>query len=333
MVTVLNNLSNKAPFVKATVQSILDNTFKDLEYLVVDDASTDGGLELVKEITDPRLKILESPVNTGRAATANRGYDAAQGDYVAVLDADDIAVPERLAKQVSFLDSHPDVGVVGSWAQTFGSAHGTIKRPASDQDARAMALFGVPVLYPSSMFRRSVLERHHVRCDPDWLHPGMDRLFLINVGRHAQYANLQEVLLHYRVGTQNMRHGRDGVSDMHHLYRAVFDLFGIPVNGKQIALQTLFHPELDATPPALLQLVELAHWKKELIKINRQYAFFPVQEFESYVEHRWQNLFHQIVQTNAPNAFLHMWLSGQMKERAGYWAKVTSRRWFKRPFN
>ena len=97
-VTVLMTLYNKAPFVAEAVQSILDNTFTDLELLVVDDASTDGGLEVVRSIADPRIRLLESPVNTGRAAAANRGYDAARGEYVAVLDADDIALVATSAR-------------------------------------------------------------------------------------------------------------------------------------------------------------------------------------------------------------------------------------------
>ncbi len=95
-VTVLMTLHNKGPFVEEAVRSVLASTLTDLELLVVDDASTDGGLDIVRGIHDPRIRILESAVNTGRAAAANRGLDAARGTFVAVLDAE---TGDRLASR------------------------------------------------------------------------------------------------------------------------------------------------------------------------------------------------------------------------------------------
>ncbi len=329
-VTVLTTLYNKAPYVEETVRSILANTFTDFEYLIVDDASTDGGLESVKAMGDPRIRILESQVNTGRAATANRGFDAAQGEYIAVLDGDDIATPDRLAKQVAYLDAHPEVGAVGSWLQSFGGSDVFIPMPADDRGARAAMLFGMPVMYGAAMLRRSVLEKHGLRCDPQWLHPGMDRLFLLAIGQHAQYANLQEVLTRYRIGEQNMRHGRNLVEDMHYLYRAVFDRFGIPVTKEQIVVQTFLHADLGGPPPSAPQVRQLAAWIKKLKRENKRLSLFPVAEFEAQLEKRWNGLFHGIVLQDAWSALNHMWLTGELRGRAGYWGKVTAQRLFGR---
>ncbi len=331
-VTVLTTLYNKAPYVEEAVRSILANTFTDFEYLVVDDASTDGGLEKVKEINDPRIRILESPENRGRAAAANRGLDAALGEYIAVLDGDDLATPDRLAKQVAYLDAHPEVGAVGSWVQCFAHSDLLNAIPADDRGARARMLFGMPVIYGAAMLRRSVIERHGLRCNPTWSHPGMDRLFVLDVGRHTQYANVQEALTLYRVGEQNMRHGRNLVEDMHHLYRAVFDHFGIPATKEQIVLQTFLHGDLQGSPPNAGQVRQLAAWIKELKATNQRLGLFPVPEFEVGLEKRWQSLFHRIVQADAWSALNHMWLTGRLHTRAGYWGKVSSERWLKRFF-
>jgi glycosyltransferase involved in cell wall biosynthesis len=329
-VSVLITLYNKGPFVEEAVHSILANSFTDFELLVVDDASTDDGPARVKAITDPRVRLLESAVNTGRAAAANRGYDAARGEYVAVLDADDIAYPERLAKQVAFLDAHPEVGALGSWLQDFGGSDVLITKPAEDRGARAGMLFGMPVMYGAAMLRRNVLEEHGLRCDTHWLHPGMDRLFLLNIGRHAQYANLQEVLTLYRIGEQNMRHGRNAVVDMHHLYRAVFDHFGIPATKEQIVLQTFLNEEVGGAPPNAGQVRRLAVWIKELEAANQRLGVFPSPEFEAQIEKRWKGLFHRIVLHDAWSALYHMWLTNELWGRAGYWGKVTSERWLGR---
>jgi len=329
-VSVLITLYNKGPFVEEAVHSILANSFTDFELLVVDDASTDDGPARVKAIADPRIRLLESAVNTGRAAAANRGYDAALGEYVAVLDADDIAYPERLAKQVAFLDAHPEVGACGSWVKAFGSSEVEARMPATDAEARALSLFGMPVLYPASMLRRSVIEAHHLRCDPQWLLPGMDRLFMLKVGQHSRYANLQETLNGYRVGEQNMRHGRNAVEDKHHLYRAVFDHFGIPATKEQIVLQTFLHEEVGGPPPTAGQVRRLAAWIKELEAANQRLGVFPPPEFAAQIEKRWKGLFHRIVLHDAWSALYHLWLTGELRGRAGYWGKVTAERWFGR---
>ncbi|HRH38589.1 MAG TPA: glycosyltransferase family 2 protein, partial [Flavobacteriales bacterium] len=159
-VTVLTTLYNKGAFVEDAIRSVLASSFADFELLVVDDASTDDGLLRARAFTDPRIRILTSETNTGRADAANRGYDAARGEYIAVLDADDIAAPDRLEKQVAFLDAHPEVGVCGSYAQTFGIRDHIATWPLTDEEARGLLLFQDPLLYGSAIIRRSVLEEH-----------------------------------------------------------------------------------------------------------------------------------------------------------------------------
>ena len=325
-ITVLMTLYNKGPYVEEAVRSVLAQTFTDFELLVVDDASTDGGLKRVKAIHDPRIRILESAVNSGRADAANRGYEAARGTYIAVLDADDLMLPERLAKQAAFLDAHPEVGAVGAWAKAFGATDTLITFPASDSGARGQMLFGMPVLYGASMLRGSLLREDGIRSPKGWLFPGEDRLFMLELGRHCQFANLQEVLLRYRTGEQNQRHGRDGVSDMHHLYRAVFRQLGFEVTEEQIRLQTFLH-DLGGPPPTVAQVLALGRWVRELKARNRKAGVLPVAAFEAQLTKRWESVFHRVVTQDAWAALLHMVLTGKVRERMGYWGTHTKRRW------
>ena len=130
-VTVLMTLYNKAPFVAEAARSVLEGSFTDLELLVVDDASTDGGPEVVLALNDPRVRLVRNERNSGRAASANRGYDEARGEYVAVLDADDVQHPDRLLLQVAFMDAHPEVGICGTGARYFGARSGESFWPAT----------------------------------------------------------------------------------------------------------------------------------------------------------------------------------------------------------
>lgn len=120
-VSVVIPVYNKGPFLREAVDSILAQTFKDFELICVDDKSTDNSLEILRGVQDPRLRIIEQPVNGGPAAAANAGFDAARGEYIVRMDADDIAVPERIAVQVAFMDAHPELVLSGGQVQLFGT--------------------------------------------------------------------------------------------------------------------------------------------------------------------------------------------------------------------
>lgn len=309
-VTVLMTLYNKGPWVEEAVQSVLAQTFSDLELLVVDDASTDDGLERVRAFKDPRIRILGTDVNMGRPTAANRGYDAARGEYVAVLDADDRMLPERLAKQVAFMDAHLEVGVSSGWLQAFGSSDHLYRKPASDAGIRASMLLGLELSYPSCMIRRTVLERHAVRCDPSWLTPGMDHLFLVRIGLHAKYANLPEALTLYRVGEQNMDHGRDRTKDRLLLLIETFRLLGVPATEEEAALHLMLG-NMHTVPPTPARVSALAAWLHRLKALNRTSGTFPAKEFEEQLDRLWARAFYFITNLNVRAGRRHLQLSGR----------------------
>ena len=324
-VSVVMTLYNKGPYVLEAVRSILNGTYADLEVVVVDDASTDEGPRLVQSLTDPRVRFLPSAVNTGRAAAANRGFLAARGTYIAILDADDVSHPERLAKQVAFLETHPEVGVVGSAAQQIGQGSVLSRWPEEDEECRAKLLFGDPVLYGTSMFRRALVTEHGARCDEAWRFPAMDYLFLLGLSRYTRYANLQEPLLLYRIGEQNMRHGRDPAQDRARTYGPVFNYFGLPADAGNIELQVLLH-DLFLRPPTFGQVRRARAWCDRLIRWNRSVHEFPEGSFERIVEQRWARLFHHLADRSFLAGLAHVLIGPRSWASVAYLLKVTVRR-------
>jgi hypothetical protein len=141
------------------------------------------------------------------------------------------------------------------------------------------------------MFRRTVLDDGGIRCDPDWRLPGMDHLLLLEAALRAKVANLTECLTSYRIGEQNMRHGRDPHGDRMALYHRVFQLFGIEVTASEvrlhIMLQGLFDDRLAAADVRALR-----RWLDRLKAINGERGLFPTPEFDHALEERWDHLFH-----------------------------------------
>lgn len=117
ILSVLMPVFNSEFFVAEAIESILNQTFKDFEFLILDDASTDKSLEIIRDFEkkDPRIKAYQNEKNLGVVASRNKLINLSKGKYIAWLDSDDIAIETRLEKQVNFLEEHPEIGMVGAW--------------------------------------------------------------------------------------------------------------------------------------------------------------------------------------------------------------------------
>lgn len=117
--SVLMPAYNDARYIRDAIDSILGQTFTDFELIIVNDGSTDETPQILASYTDPRIRILYHPTNMGRAHARNTALNAAQGEYVLWMDADDISLPQRLEKQIKFMDANPDICVVGEMCNVF----------------------------------------------------------------------------------------------------------------------------------------------------------------------------------------------------------------------
>lgn len=326
MVTVLTTLYNKAPFVEEAIASVQRQSYTNWELLVVDDGSTDDGLARVKAIDDARIRVLESPVNTGRAAAANRGLEAARGAYIAVLDADDRMLPERLARQVAFMEAHPQVGISGTAYRVMGPGGVVGRWPADDDACRAQLLFGDPVAYQTSIMRRKVIEAHGLRCDAQWLHPGMDYLFVSSFMPHTRYANLPNVLLEYRMGDNNMRHGREPHADKRRLTAAIFNRVGLPLTDEELDRHMLLRGFSPLTPTREA-LAPVKAWAEKLAAMNRESKLFPEEPFQANLNRLWSRLFYPAADDGWRAGWAHLRLSGHYPaDRLSYLIKAAFNR-------
>lgn len=197
-VSVLMTVRNAAAFIGDAIASIGRQTWRDFELIVVDDGSSDGSGDIARRFAqeDERIRVLwQEPL--GLVAGLNRASAEARGEFWARMDADDIARPRRLHRQVEFLSAHPDVGVLGTAVRRFGAARGRWQLPESDVTAKASLLFGTPFAHPTVMLRRSVWAAcGGYRVD---FRAAEDIDLWERMGKYTRFANLPEALLDYRV--------------------------------------------------------------------------------------------------------------------------------------
>lgn len=164
-VSVVMTVFNGVEHVAEAVESILFQSFSDFEFLIIDNASTDGTVALLKKYSDPRIRLILNESNLGQTKALNRGISASQGEFMARMDADDISLPARLGAQVDYLNAHPRVGVVGSWHDEIdesGRHLKLMKYPSDPLEVKCHLLSDGNltkrcVAHPTVMFRSAVL--------------------------------------------------------------------------------------------------------------------------------------------------------------------------------
>jgi glycosyltransferase involved in cell wall biosynthesis len=196
LVSVVMPVYNAAGTVKAAISSLLAQTYEHLEIVVVDDGSNDGSPDRVAGLRDARIRLVRQE-HRGLVATLNHGCALAQGEYIARLDADDLAHPRRIAAQLEFLAGHPEVGLLGTWAELAGDrgVEGTFEPPASDPELRRYLLWDSPFVHSSVMFRSAALRG--AGGYPEGL--AEDYRLWIRIARIWKVAILPEVLVTHRI--------------------------------------------------------------------------------------------------------------------------------------
>lgn len=203
-ISVIMPVFNGEDFLQESIDSILNQTYPNFEFLIGDDGSTDNSWHILSAQKDPRIRLFRNERNLGIAVTLNILIDSSKGEFIARQDCDDISLPERLKKQVKFLDNHPDIGLCGTFVEYFGSRVMKLLRPVHDEEIKAYMLVSSPITHPTVMFRRSVLEKLVVSRYDQSKFPAEDYAMWFEFSRKTKLANLREILLKYRFHGNNI---------------------------------------------------------------------------------------------------------------------------------
>lgn len=194
-VTALITVYNGEAHIQHAVESLLCQTLNDIEVLVIDDCSDDETLASLSKINDVRLRVIESAARLKRAKALNLGCEEAQGEYIAILDADDYSYPDRLEKQLQFFEQNTDHVWLGTAEERLDSQrneHVVRQYPLNDVEIRRMASKCIPYCHSSVMFKKSLIEQG---CNYDPSIPYLiDFEFFLRAAQFGKVANLPDAL-------------------------------------------------------------------------------------------------------------------------------------------
>ncbi len=195
---------NAEKYIGEAIESILNQTFKDFEFIIINDGSTDNTAKIVREYAcrDKRIKFVDNKNNRGLVAVLNQGLDLCTGEYIARMDSDDISLPERFERQVKHMDTHHECGVVGAAIQVFGAKSG-VWQNAQSVKLLDLLIHGSQVAHPTAMIRTSVLRDNKIYYDSQYPH-AEDYAFWMSIVQVSEIHNLQTILLNYRWHTSNV---------------------------------------------------------------------------------------------------------------------------------
>lgn len=286
-VSVIMAVHNGQAHLQAALDSIFQQSFSDFELLVIDDASTDGSAALLAACSDSRLQVFKNPKQLGLAASLNIGLERATGEHIARMDHDDVSLPRRFERQVTYLDMYPDIDVLGTWAVTLGlEKEQTWAYPTADADIRSELIFNPVLVHSSVMLRRESLLRAGLHYDPQ-VPRAQDYDLWTRAAEDLHFANLPEVLLQYRIHPAQVGNTfgveQQTVADKIRLTQV--QNLGLHPAEDELALHNAISRwqfPVDATG-----LTALERWFLALRTANRATGAYPAAAFDAVLERRW----------------------------------------------
>ncbi len=208
LVSVVITAYNEERYIAEALKSLLCQSYARMEIIVVDDCSTDSTVSIITAMSkeDPRIRLIRMKKNVGQSAASNIGIDAVKGEYIARLDADDIALPDRIRTQVDFLMKHPDVVMVGGQCQLIDADGNELAYQCFPLTHAKIygALFSMnPVLHPTIMMNRTLLP--HGKIYYQTRHELANDLALVfESAQYGKLANVHDVVVRYRQQADSM---------------------------------------------------------------------------------------------------------------------------------
>lgn len=204
-VSILMPMYNSEKYIKESINSILNQEYKNFELIIVDDGSIDSSIEIVKEYNDSRIKLYENIENKGLPYTRNKLLSLATGEYIALLDSDDIALKNRIKVQVEFLEKNKNIDIVGSSAIIFGKykIEKASKVITGIDDIKCNLMFGNCMLNSTIMMRKEFIEKNNLLYRKECI-VCQDYSFFVDAALVGNIENMNISTIKYRTGHENI---------------------------------------------------------------------------------------------------------------------------------
>lgn len=295
-VTVLMPVFNGEKHLREAIESILNQTLTDFEFLIIDDGSADSSTEIMKSYDDPRIRMIHNNKNMGLIHCLNMGLESAKGKYIARMDCDDISSPDRLDIQASFLEENPGTGVCGTWIKLFDNNKSYIvKHPTTSEEIETALFFYNCIAHPSVMLSRALFNKFNLRYRDEFFYAEDYKLWC-ECTRHFRISNIPKALLKYRITQRGISHSSDGkiLKIINIVHKELLEPFGISPEPDTLNTHKKIGYSMQSSQPLLPEDIvftekALPHLRKVLDTNERLNIYLP-SVFERFIGDFWFTL-------------------------------------------
>ena len=291
LVSVVLPVHNGEQFVRDAVQSILDQTYKNFELLILISATTNKESScILNSFTDKRIRLIYRTPEEILPKALNRGIRESKGKYIARMDADDISLPNRLEEQVSFMEIHEDIGIVGTWVKTLGTGKNFINKGLTlPEDIRANLLFYTSLVHPSTMLRTSLLEKFNLEYDGTFTEVE-DYDMWIRCSVYFPITNINKVLLFYRVHKNSkFQTHRKEVRDVTYKIRLkLLQNLGLLPSLEEMITHNSLNPAKGENIDIFLK--KESEWLSKIIEANVKTNIYTKESLSKIIYNRWYSI-------------------------------------------
>lgn len=287
-ISVIMAAYNAEKYIREAVESILKQTLEDWQLFIVNDCSTDKTAEILQTFTDPRIRVIHNEKNKGSVASRNIAFaESAGSEYIAILDADDVALPARLKKQVNFLDSHPDYGLVGSWTEVIDENG---KKLHIGRDTTPPDKVPIKLLFHNFLAFSSIMMRRQALPEPflsETSIPVEDVDLYWRMIDQWKFATLPEVLIKYRSHDKGISkvYSEKKEKVMDELVRAALSKIGIRPTEEELKTHRANFGYGGADTDTFLK--KRREWLQRLVAANETSGKYDPRLFEEVVAEKW----------------------------------------------
>ena len=298
-ISIIMPLYNSVDYLKEAIESIIQQTYTDWEFIIINEfGSEDGSREVVESYAkiDHRIKLIQNTARLRIAASMNAGIEVATGEYIARMDADDISLPDRFAKQVQFLDEHPEIVMCGVKVEIFGSNAFEWKLETDTDRLTTNILFYSPSVHPTVMIRKSFLDQYGIRYNKDY-RASEDYDIFARICEHGKIANIDEVLFRYRIMENNatFKNNDIGLVIYSEVMQRQFERMGLTFTKEEIQLLSPHYSVKGAKGKQVCQkLIQLDLLLKRILVANAKTGLYDQDDLMCTLHKRYQETYDSI---------------------------------------
>jgi len=277
-ISVIMCVYNGEKHLREAIESILNQSYADFEFVIVNDCSKDSSAEIIESYPDPRIKLLTNDTNLGLAASLNVGLKAATGDYIVRMD---------------FMDANPEIGLAGSWVRFFGDLNYYWKPKPNSDYLQCKLLFNTPLPHPSWIVRHSVIKQHNLYYSQT-MRRAQDYEYLVRFSQYSKLSCIQQVVLDYRFEyvTRNPANHNEALINIFSVRKELFNKLKIEVSEEE---HNLHHQLAESRFKENLDPYKTGKWLKKLIAANKKERVFKHRQFKTLIGEIWlQTLYYNL---------------------------------------